>query len=315
MLFASIILHELGHSLVARRHGVEIAGITLFVFGGVSQMKEEPREPGQEFRIAIVGPLISVVLAAIFWAIGGLWQRAEGTTAVTVVLFYLAWINLLVAIFNMLPVFPLDGGRVLRSILWHFRKSLGAATRTAASVGRFFAFLLVAFGVLQLFAGRFGGLWLVLIGWFIMQAGAAGARQASLREALGALRVRDVMVTDPVTVRADASVADLIDGYVARYTFGGYPVQRDGAIVGLVTLHDLPKVPREERGDRAVAEIMTPIGPALLVDPDTPLVDTFTRMVSTGAGRFLVRDRSRVVGLITLNGIMHLAQIRASLDQ
>ena len=148
-----------------------------------------------------------------------------------------------------------------------------------------------------------------------MQAGAAGARQASLREALGALRVRDVMVTDPVTVRADASVADLIDGYVARYTFGGYPVQRDGAIVGLVTLHDLPKVPREERGDRAVAEIMTPIGPALLVDPDTPLFDTFTRMVSTGAGRFLVRDRSRVVGLITLNGIMHLAQIRASLDQ
>lgn len=315
MLFASIILHELGHSLVARRHGVEIAGITLFVFGGVSQMKEEPREPGQELQIAIVGPLISVALAAIFWAIGGVWQRAEGTTAVTVVLFYLAWINLAVAIFNMLPVFPLDGGRVLRSVLWHLRGSLAAATRTAAAVGRFFAFLLVAFGVLQLFAGRFGGLWLVLIGWFIMQAGAAGARQASLREALAGLRVRDVMVTDPVTVHADASIADLIDGYVARYTFGGYPVQRDGAIVGLVTLHDLPKVPREERGGRPVADIMTPIEPALLVDPDTPLFDTFTRMVSTGAGRFLVRDRGRVVGLITLNGIMHLAQIRASLDQ
>jgi predicted transcriptional regulator len=175
--------------------------------------------------------------------------------------------------------------------------------------------MLVALGVLQLFAGRFGGLWFVFIGWFIMQAGAAGARQASLREALGGLRVRDVMVTEPVTVEADASVEELIDGYVTRYTYGGYPVQRDGKVVGLVTLHDLQKMPRQERADRPVENIMTPLGPALLADPDTPVFEAFTRMVSAGTGRLLVQERGRVVGLITLNGVMHLAQIRASLDQ
>lgn len=313
MLFVSIILHELGHSLVARHHGVGISSITLFVFGGVSQMKEEPRKAREEFQIAIVGPLISLGLAGVFWALGSLGQRAEGLTATTAVLLYLAGINLLLAVFNMLPVFPLDGGRVLRAALWHRRGNLASATQTAASVGRVFAFALIALGLLQLFAGRFGGLWLVLIGWFIMQAGAAGARQATLREALGGLRVRDVMVTDPVTVQADASVADLIDGYVARYTYGGYPVQRDGRIVGLVTLHDLSKIPRQEHAARRVETIMTPLDPAVLVDPEASVFDAFTRMVSGNQGRFLVEDRGRVAGLITLNGIMHLAQIRTSL--
>lgn len=313
MLFVSIILHELGHSLVARHHGVDISSITLFVFGGVSQMKEEPRKPREEFQIAIVGPLISLALSGAFWTLALLGQRTEGMTATTAVLLYLAGINLLLAVFNMLPVFPLDGGRVLRAALWHRRGNLAAATQTAASVGRVFAFALVALGLLQLFAGHFGGLWLVLIGWFIMQAGAAGARQATLREALGGLRVRDVMVTDPVTVQADASVADLIDGYVTRYTYGGYPVQRDGRVVGLVTLHDLRKVPREEHAARRIETIMTPLTPSVLVDPAASVFETFTRMVSGDAGRFLVEDRGRVVGLITLNGIMHLAQIRTSL--
>jgi Zn-dependent protease/CBS domain-containing protein len=313
MLFASIILHELGHSLVARHHGVGISSITLFVFGGVSQMKEEPRKAREEFQIAIVGPLISLVLAAVFWVVGSLWQRTAGVTATTAVVLYLAGINLLLAIFNMLPVFPLDGGRVLRAALWHRRGNLAAATRTAASVGRVFAFGLVALGVLQLFAGNFGGLWLVLIGWFIMQAGAAGAQQASLREALGELRVGDVMVRDPVMVQADATVAELIDGYVTRYTYGGYPVQRDGRIVGLVTLRDLRKLPRPEHASRQVESIMTPLEPAVLVRPDASVFETFSRMVSGNAGRFLVEDHGRVVGLITLNGIMHLAQIRTSL--
>ena len=313
MLFVSIILHELGHSLVARHHGVGIASITLFVFGGVSQMKEEPRTPREEFQVAVVGPLVSLALAGVFGGLGLLGQRGEGMTASTAVLLYLGGINLLLAIFNMLPVFPLDGGRVLRAALWHRRRNFAAATRTAASVGRVFALGLMALGVLQLFAGRFGGLWLMLIGWFVMQAGAASARQASLREALGELRVRDVMVTDPVTVRADASVAELIDGYVTRYTYGGYPVQRDGEVVGLVTLHDLRKVPRPEHAARRVDTIMTPLGPSLLVDPEASVFETFTRMVSGDAGRFVVADRGRVAGLITLNGILHLAQIRTSL--
>src|SRR5512134_3098809 len=193
MLFGSVILHELGHSLMARRHGVAIAGITLFVFGGVSEMKEEPRTPGQELQIAIVGPAISVLLAVAFALLGGLLGAGGELTFTGAVVGYLAWINLLLAAFNMLPAFPLDGGRVLRAILWRWQGDMARATRMAAGTGRVLAFAMMGFGLFQVFSGRFGGLWLLLVGWFIMQAGSAGAVQASLRQALAGLKVRDVM--------------------------------------------------------------------------------------------------------------------------
>jgi CBS domain-containing protein len=216
-------------------------------------------------------------------------------------------------VFNMLPAFPLDGGRVLRALLWRRSGNLMRATSTAARVGRLLALGLIAFGVLRLFGGNFGGVWLMLIGWFIMQAGSASLAQVSLRQALGGLRVRDVMTTEVKTVPADATVRDLIEDYLIRYTYGGYPVVKDGGVVGLVTLHELRNTPVEGRAVTRVERVMVPLEARLVVDPGTPVVDALNRMVTGGAGRLVVLDQDRLVGLITANGIVHLTQIRSSL--
>lgn len=310
MLFGSVILHELGHSLMARRHGVAIAGITLFVFGGVSEMKEEPRTPGQELQIAIVGPAISVLLAVAFALLGGLLGAGGELTLTGAVVGYLAWINLLLAVFNMLPAFPLDGGRVLRAILWRWQGDMARATRTAAGTGRVLAFAMMGFGLFQVFSGRFGGLWLLLVGWFIMQAGSAGAVQASLRQALAGLKVRDVMTADVRTVEAGTAVADVIEQHFLRHTYGGYPVERRGEVIGLVTLHELRSVPSGQRREVPVEKIMVPLSADLVVDGETTVLDAFNRMATTRQGRLVILDGGRLRGLITLRGVAHLAQVR-----
>jgi Zn-dependent protease/predicted transcriptional regulator len=313
MFFASIVLHELGHSLVARRHGIGIASITLFVFGGVSQMKEEPRRAGQELQIAIVGPAISLALAALFGGLAALVGTAGEPTGLGAVLTYLAFVNLLVAVFNLLPAFPLDGGRVLRALLWLRSGDLLRATHTAARVGRGLALVLIALGVLRLFGGDVGGVWLMVIGWFIMQAAASGAAQASLRHALHGLRVGDVMATDVRTVPADTSLHDLIEQYFIRHTYGGYPVVDDGRVVGLVTLHELRGAPAEARATTRVDRVMVPLRDSMIVDPQTSVADALERMVAAGTGRLVVLDGGRLAGLITANGIVHLTQIRTAL--
>lgn len=313
MLFVSVILHELGHSLVARRQGVEIASITLFVFGGVSQMKEEPREAGAELRVAIAGPAVSLALAGVFALLGLAIHRALGPGVLAGLFPYLAAVNLMLAAFNLLPAFPLDGGRVLRAALWRAWGDFARATRSAVRAGRTLAIAMMVFGLLQLISGWVGGAWLALIGWFILQAGTASEAQASLRQLLSPLRVRDVMTTDVTTVQADTSLATLIDGYFARHTYGGYPVERDGRAIGLVSLRDLQKAPADRRSSLAVADIMVPIGPDLVVEPDRSVFEAFTRMVATGKGRLLVIERGRLVGLVTMNGLVHLAQVKSSL--
>jgi Zn-dependent protease/CBS domain-containing protein len=310
MLFGSVILHELGHSLMARRHGVAIAGITLFVFGGVSEMKEEPRTPGQELQIAIVGPAISVLLGVAFALLGGLLGAGGELTSTGAVVGYLAWINFLLAAFNMLPAFPLDGGRVLRAILWRWQGDMARATRTAAGTGRVLAFAMMGFGLFQVFSGRFGGLWLLLVGWFIMQAGSAGAVQASLRQALAGLKVRDVMTADVRTVEAGMAVADVIEQHFLRHTYGGYPVERRGEVIGLVTLHELRGVPSGQRREVPVEKIMVPLSADQVVDGETTVLDAFNRMAATRQGRLVILDGGRLRGLITLRGVAHLAQVR-----
>jgi Zn-dependent protease/predicted transcriptional regulator len=313
MFFVSIILHELGHSLVARHHGIGIASITLFVFGGVSQMKEEPREARQELQIAIVGPIISLALAGLFGVLSLLAAPAGTPTTLGVVVTYLAAVNLLVAVFNMVPAFPLDGGRVLRAIIWLRSGDLLRATSRAARIGRLLALALIALGVVRLLGGDFAGLWLALIGWFIMQAGSASLAEASRRQALGGLRVRDVMTTEVKTVPADATVHDLIEDYFIRYTYGGYPVVQDGRPVGLVTLRELRGTPVEARATTRVARVMVSLEAGLVVDPATPVVDALDRMTTGRSRRLLVLDRERLVGLITANGILHLTEVRSSL--
>jgi CBS domain-containing protein len=187
-----------------------------------------------------------------------------------------------------------------------------AATHKAARVSSLLALGLIALGLLQLFAGRFGGLWLAMIGWFIRQAGMSAATQASLRQVLTGLCVRDVMTAEPRTVKAHARVTELIEDYFARYTYGGYPVERDGEVVGIVTLHDLQKIQPEDRSRTSVEQIMSPLTADLVVAPELPVLETLTRMLSTNVGRLVVLERGRRAGLVTTNGILHLAQVKAS---
>jgi CBS domain-containing protein len=218
----------------------------------------------------------------------------DAAAGLSVLLIYLAGVNLLLAFFNLLPASPLDGGRVLRAVLWYLRRDLLVATRTAARVSSLLALGLIGLGLLQLFAGRFDGLWLALIGWFIRQAGASAATQASLRQVLTGLRIRDVMTTEPETVKAHERVTALIEDYFARHTYGGYPVERDGEVVGLVTLRDLRKVQPEDRSRTSVEQIMSPLTPDLVVTPELPVFQALTRMLSTNAGHLVVLEHGRV---------------------
>jgi Zn-dependent protease len=313
LLFISIIVHELGHSVLARRHGIEISDITLFVFGGVSQLRSEPKTARSELLVAIVGPLISLALSLLFGLLAmALYREGRPSTAYAVFA-YTAGLNMALFIFNLLPAFPLDGGRVLRAILWRIKGDFARATQLAVRVGQVLSIALILYGLFLVFMGRLGGLWLMFIGWFIFQAGTASSVQTAMQQALGRLHVRDVMATELKAVPADETVANLIDDYVVRYRYGGYPVRQDGSIVGLLDVNDVQSVPRQQREMTRVAEIMHPLAPELVVDPEAEVPKVLERMVSEHRGRLLVVDHGQVIGLITLNGILHTAQVRRSL--
>ncbi|HMA53566.1 MAG TPA: site-2 protease family protein, partial [Acidobacteriota bacterium] len=224
-LFLSIVFHELWHSLIARRFGLNMRGITLFLFGGVSEMADEPPSPKAEFFLAVAGPISSVVLAAVFFAVSYLLIGPGPATPVTGVLNYLGYLNLILAAFNLIPAFPLDGGRVLRAILWGSWNDLRRATRVASSVGAGLGAGLMFFGVLQFFMGRsVGGIWTFIIGMFVRSAARSSYQQLVFRDALSGVPVKKFMVADAVTVKPGTTVEKLVDDYIYKYHFKMYPV-------------------------------------------------------------------------------------------
>jgi Zn-dependent protease len=232
-LFASIVLHELAHSLVARRYGLPIGGITLFIFGGVAQMEGEPDRPAAEFWVAIVGPITSVVVGLVCWLLAQAAAAAGAGVPVVGVLAYLASINGILALFNLVPAFPLDGGRVLRAVLWYWKGSLRWATRVASWVGGAFGIALIALGVWRVLTGDFvGGMWWFLIGLFVHAAARASYQQVLIREGLRAVPVRQLMTPNPISVPPSISLAQLIDNYVYRYRYNMFPVVEDDRLVG-----------------------------------------------------------------------------------
>ncbi len=314
-LFVSIVLHELGHATIARRDGVPMKGITLFLFGGVAQMDREPPTAKSEFRMAIAGPIVSYVLAAVFYVAYGLAQGSGAPAAAVGVLLYLAVINAVLATFNLLPAFPLDGGRVLRSALWARNKDLRKATRTASQAGSFFGILFIVLGVMSIFGGNFiGGMWWALIGMFLRGASQMSYRQVEIREALEGTPVSQFMKTDPVTVRPDLSVQELVDDYVYRHHHHMFPVVSGPRLKGCVSTGQIKNVPKEQWPHTTVAQIFAPCSEENTIAPSTDSMKALAQMQKTGNSRMLVAEDENLIGVVTLKDLLGFLAVKLDLD-
>jgi Zn-dependent protease/predicted transcriptional regulator len=307
LFFASLLLHELGHAVQARREGMEIEGITLWLFGGVAKFKGMFPNAGAEFRIAIAGPLVSLVLGILFavgaWAV----PTPEESDAV---LAWLGYINLTLLVFNLLPALPLDGGRVLRSILWQVRGDFRAATRTAATVGRGFGYFFIAVGILMfVFQGSFSGAWLAFIGWFLLQAATAEDRYAMVSDTLGDLRVRDLMVRDPVTVDADASLGQFMDDVAWSRRYTSYPVVDNGRVVGLLTFRRVAETPRSEWDRRSVRECMIERDRVPVLEEDETAVEALAELGEAEVNRGIVLDGERLAGFLSITDLARALEV------
>jgi Zn-dependent protease/CBS domain-containing protein len=313
-LFGSVLVHELMHALMAQHLRVPIAGITLFALGGVSEMQQEPPSPSAEFKIAIVGPLASLVLAGVFWLIWHALEREGPDPSFAAIALYLVGLNTVVAVFNLLPAFPLDGGRVLRAIIWGITKNLRKATYLATRVGRVFAYILISVGALSLFAGAgFQGVWMALIGFFLLQGAQASYTQVLLKEALAGIAVRDIMVKDVVSVPPGLSVRALIERYFLTHGYGGFPVVENGQVSGIVSLGDVKRVPPEDYDRLTVREVMIPLTERLTIAPEEDVSLALQRMAEEELGRLIVMQRGRMLGLVTKTGLSRFLQMKLEL--
>lgn len=307
LFFASLLLHELGHALVARREGVVIEGITLWLFGGVAKFKGMFPSAGAEFRIAVAGPLVSLAIGVLFVLVAelsGLPGPVEGVVA------YLGYINLVLLVFNLLPALPLDGGRVLRSVLWQAKGDFAWATSVAAEVARGFSYFFIGLGLFQVFfLNSFAGVWLAFLGWFLLQAAGAEARYLAVRQALGGLRVGDLMVPNPVTVPSQLSLGRLMDDVVWSHRYTTYPVVDDGQAVGLLHFRRLAEVPREEWDARTVRESMLPLDSVPKLHAGDELVDALATLGESDVGRGLVLDNGDLVGLLSITDFARALEV------
>jgi len=305
LLFASVGFHELSHSYIAMKYKISIVSITLFIFGGVAQMKGEPPHPKAEFRIAIAGPLSSFLLAGLFYLF------STGTEGGVRALFsYLAQINFIIAVFNLIPGFPMDGGRVLRSIVWQKSRDFFYATKKASGIGQKIALLFIFLGVFSIFAGVPGGLWIMLIGWFIYMAAQTSFQQATLQEALSGIKVGDIMTTDIVYLKPNISIDEAVNDFFLRYGFGGFPVVDNGRFLGFVTLKEIKNIPREQWEKKAVSEIVVPHEKKREISPEASVTNALEVMIKENVGRLAVIEEGRILGLITRNGIARYVQIK-----
>jgi Zn-dependent protease len=313
-LFVSILLHELSHSVVAQRFGLPIQGITLFLFGGVAQMSDEPSSPRQELLIAVAGPLASVVIAAVCWGLTAAGQAAGWPVSITAVTGYLAFLNVILVAFNLLPAFPLDGGRVFRALLWAWKGSLREATRIAAAWGTGFGTALIALGILSVLGGSLlGGVWFALIGLFLRNAAQMGYQQVILKKLLEGEPVRRFAQTRVVTVPPGLNVQDLVESYVYQHHFNAYPVVENGVLRGIVTLRDVKSVPREEWDRTRVAHILTPASDENSVSPDVDAMEALAKMGQSGATRLMVVRDGQLEGILSLKDLMAFFQLKLEL--
>ena len=304
LFFVSLLLHELAHSLAARSKGISVKGITLFIFGGIAQISSEAKTPGDEFQIAVVGPLTSFAIALACSLTVWLGEVSNWSVAVTGVFGYLAFINFALGIFNLLPGFPLDGGRVFRAIVWKCTGNLTRATEIASSSGKALGFVILILGVLLLFRGLiFNGLWLVLIGLFLQNAARRTYEQQLLQVGLEGVRAWEIMTRNPETVPHNLQLQKLVDEYFLHRRYQSFPVLKDGHPYSIVTLNQVKQVPREQWRRLVVRDIVEPLERTNVARPDDKILDVLQRMDESEVGRILVVRDGTLEGIITARDI------------
>ena len=313
ILFISVLIHELAHSLVAKARGLPVSSITLFILGGVSNLEEEPKRPMIEFTMAIVGPLASLLLALIFWGIARAMGTANASQPVNAVISYLALINLSLGIFNLLPGFPLDGGRVLRSIIWGSTNNLTKATNIAARIGQFFGWALIAVGIYLVFqVSLFSGIWMAFIGWFLMSAADASRKEVTLRERLGHIKVRELMNMNTPTITPETTVQDMVMGIFRKQHDRAVPVCQSQQLIGIATITDIKKVPHEKWGVTPVKDIMSG-GSLYTVTPDDNLYTAMELIGKHNINQVLIKNETQCAGLLTRADIIRYIQMSQEL--
>lgn len=302
--FASLILHELAHAVVARRYGVEIKGITLFVFGGVAELGSEPKTPGSEFLIAVAGPIMSLLLSLGFWFVSFILAQFS-LPALSSVLGYLALINLILALFNMLPAFPLDGGRIFRAYLWSRNSDFLKATQTATTVGSAFAYALMALGIFGIISGALiAGLWQIFIGMFLLTAARGTYQSEFIKNALKDKTVALMMAKDTITASPDETLSAVVNQTMLQKRVSFVPVIDEGVLLGYVDGDVVSKIDREHWQRTKIGDVYVPLGEDNIVSKDLPADQVMKRMSETGMRKFLVADGQTLLGVITLSDLL-----------
>lgn len=314
-LFVSIIIHEFSHALIARKYGMRIKGITLFIFGGVAEMQDEPSTPKSEFLMAIAGPIASFTLSLLFSVLTQIAESMEFSVPFVALLSYLSMINLLVAIFNMIPAFPTDGGRVLRSLLWWIRGDIHWATQIASRISLLFAVVIIFTGFMHMTGGNaIGGLWWILIGSFLFFAANTSYQQLLLKESFKGKTVRHFMNPEPVSVPFDITLQAFVEKYLYRYHYKMFPVLKEGKIFGLITVQMLKLHTHEEWKHLLVGQVMDQPTPSNSVASNMPIDAALNQMNESGTTRLLVVEHNKIVGIITLKDLLEYIALKMELE-
>jgi Zn-dependent protease/predicted transcriptional regulator len=314
LLFVSVLIHELSHSYIANKNNLPIKRITLFFFGGVSEMSKEPIDPSLEIRMAAAGPLMSFLIAGVLGALWFMTKNAGAPIILTATLRYGALINAILGAFNLLPAFPLDGGRVLRGSLWKRSKSLSDSTIKATRVAEYLAFTLMGLGLVFAIFGNFiGGIWLIFIGWFIKSGAEESMQHTLVGEMLSGILVKDVMTKDVLTVPPEITVEQMVSNYFLVHRHGGYPVLHDDEIDGIITMQCVRSIPKEKWSVTTVKDAMVPCERTIILEPNVSALDAFNKMASENVGRILIASDNRLLGILTRGDLMRIIRAKQEL--
>ena len=316
LFFASLLAHELSHSIVSKSLGLDVKKISLFILGGIAQIEKEPDKASDEFKIAIAGPAMSVFLFLVFGALSIIFTNLGLSEVLIAPTLYLSQVNLILAIFNMIPAFPLDGGRVLRSVIWYFKKDVNVATKIASFLGIVFAYVLIFLGVLGVLSGNtINGIWLVFIGWFLNQQSKGSYQSMVMNNIFEGVKLSKIMSKEVISVPSDMLIEQVIEDYFYKHNFVSFPVIDENTVKGIVTLDTLKTITKEERKSKRAVDITIPLNDNLRVSEKDSVSEAMEKIFSNRVGRVLVIDEDLLIGIVSRSDILKYIKINSELNR